>query len=338
MGIFPLWSGLLLGDLSRHRKGTSKKDGSHKTRDTNCHVELWFGLVKHSILLKKKYLRPAEFVSKMYASIQGRYVEHIEQHNLPMHILDKNFGHPSRPDDDHEEQWNKRESSAGHSKSKSKYFNPPKALPNPKSPPATKVKKRKVDQQEQDAQGNVIEGVFHVAADKFAVLNKMYLLNHYTASVILFGDRTQLISHSLPKVNFDNYEAVLSFVLVNNNHWKLLYIHANTSTVFLVDPAQSIKELDDSEHAAKRIQEYFRMRRTRHSITDWVDVKWKGGVMGHPLQTDGCSCGVVVVKMAKAVMESFPLIPNVNFECSKKYMKRERRELALEILEASGSV
>lgn len=153
MGIFPLWSGLLLGDLSRHRKGTSKKDGSRKPRDTNCHVELWFGLVKHCILLKKKYLRLAEFVSKMYASIQGRYIEHIEQHNLPMHILDKNFGHPSRPDDDHEEQWNKRESSAGHTKSKS--FNPPKTLPNPKSPPATKVKKRKVGQQEKDAQGNV---------------------------------------------------------------------------------------------------------------------------------------------------------------------------------------
>jgi len=32
------------------------------------------------------------------------------------------------------------------------------------------------------------------------------------------------------------------------------YIRAKTSTVFLVDPAQSIKELDDSEHAAKRIQ------------------------------------------------------------------------------------
>ncbi|KAK5898395.1 hypothetical protein CgunFtcFv8_015816 [Champsocephalus gunnari] len=72
-----------------------------------------------------------------------------------MHILDKDFGQTSRPDDDHEEQWNKRESSAGHTKSKSKYFNPPKTLPNPKSPPATKVKKRKVDQQEKDAQGNV---------------------------------------------------------------------------------------------------------------------------------------------------------------------------------------
>ncbi|KAK1905721.1 UPF0060 membrane protein [Dissostichus eleginoides] len=139
-----------------------------------------------------------------------------------MHILDKNFRHPSRPDDDYEEQWNKRASSAGNTKSKSKYFNPPKTLPNPKSPPATKVKKRKVDQQEKDAQGNltwlwkkkdtevvvavlpsqmkgrillirhcelcslrphqwltgeVIEGVFHVAADKFGVVNKMYLLH-----------------------------------------------------------------------------------------------------------------------------------------------------------------
>ncbi|KAK1906036.1 Ras-GEF domain containing family member 1C [Dissostichus eleginoides] len=57
--------------------------------------------------------------------------------------------------------------------------------------------------------GEVIEGVFHVAADKFGV------------------------------VNFDNYEAVLSFVLVNNNnHWKLLYIPAKTSPVFLLDLAR----------------------------------------------------------------------------------------------------
>ena len=48
MGIFPLWGGLLLGDLSRHGKCTTiKTNGREKTRDTNCHVELWFGLVKH---------------------------------------------------------------------------------------------------------------------------------------------------------------------------------------------------------------------------------------------------------------------------------------------------
>ncbi|XP_045919921.1 uncharacterized protein LOC123979855 [Micropterus dolomieu] len=247
MGILPLWSGLLLGDLSRHGKITTcKTDGSAKTRDTNCHVELWFGLVKHSILLKKRYLRP-EFISKMFASIQGRYIEHIGQHNLPIQIFDKNFASSSRPDDDHEEQWNKRDSSVGHSRSKSKYFNPPKTLSKPKSPHAAKVKRRgkKVDQDQPDKDkkltllwkkrdtevvvalvpsqikgrnilihrselrtlrppqwltGEVIEALFHVAAHTFSVVDTIYLMSHYTAGGILFGERTELPRHSLPKL------------------------------------------------------------------------------------------------------------------------------------------
>ncbi|XP_038566543.1 uncharacterized protein LOC119897068 [Micropterus salmoides] len=160
-------------------------------------------------------------------------------------------------------------------------------------------------------------------------------MSHYTTGGILFGDRTELPRHSLPKVNFENYEAVLSFVLVNNNHWNFLYINAKTSTVFLMDPAPMSSELEDSKRAAKRIHEYFRMRRTCHSKTDWVDVKWKGGVMCHPVQKDGSSCGVIVVKMANAVMEAFPLMPDVRFETSKTHMTRERRDLALQLLEAS---
>lgn len=72
-----------------------------------------------------------------------------------MQILDKNFTTSSRPDDDHQEQWNKWDSSVGHSKPKSKYFNPPKTLPNPKSP---RAKKRKVEQgkDEKDAHVNVV--------------------------------------------------------------------------------------------------------------------------------------------------------------------------------------
>lgn len=40
------------------------------------------------------------------------------------------------------------------------------------------------------------------------------------------------------------------------------------------------------------------MRRTRHGKTDWVEVKWKGGVMPHPVQQDGSSCGIIVVKVS----------------------------------------
>ncbi|CAL8391543.1 unnamed protein product [Arctogadus glacialis] len=69
-------------------------------------------------------------------------------------ILDKTVTSSRRPDDDHEEQWKKRDSSTGPSKSKSKYFNPPEKLPNPRSLHAKKVKKRKEaqDQQVTDAQ------------------------------------------------------------------------------------------------------------------------------------------------------------------------------------------
>ncbi len=90
LAIFPLWSGLLLGDLSRYESReedlvTTKKQP--KTRDTNCHVEKWFGIVKHSIMEKGKQNKPGTFIRKMHQSLKGRYTESIIQHNLPLKLL-----------------------------------------------------------------------------------------------------------------------------------------------------------------------------------------------------------------------------------------------------------
>jgi len=83
MAIFPMWSGVMLGDLQRHavdkdiilmEDGGQKQD--IKTRETNCHVEGWFAIVKQHILMKARRLRPGKFVRKMYTSLQGRYIEH----------------------------------------------------------------------------------------------------------------------------------------------------------------------------------------------------------------------------------------------------------------------
>lgn len=46
----------------------------------------------------------------------------------------------------------------------------------------------------------IIEGLFHLTAHKFYVVDTMYSMDHYTAGVILFGDKTALLRHSLPKV------------------------------------------------------------------------------------------------------------------------------------------
>lgn len=60
MAIFPMWSGVMLGDLKRHAADkviTSVEDGGqrqdNKTRETNCHVEGWFAIVKKHILIRQ---------------------------------------------------------------------------------------------------------------------------------------------------------------------------------------------------------------------------------------------------------------------------------------------
>ena len=82
LGIFPLWSGVLLGDLSRHTETTTCR--SEESRDSNCHVEAWFGIVKQSILQHKRKLRPAQFVRQMHSSLRGRYRENVIMNSLEL--------------------------------------------------------------------------------------------------------------------------------------------------------------------------------------------------------------------------------------------------------------
>ncbi|KAK9978614.1 hypothetical protein ABG768_020358 [Culter alburnus] len=133
MAIFPMWSGVMLGDLKRHSadKDTSFEDEKQiqdKTRETNCHVEGWFSIVKQHILQKARRLRPGNFVRKMYASLQGRYIEHIilliKLLKSPRNLKDIRFA---------EESWAKKEEKTGSSKAgHSKFYSVPPRIPGPK--------------------------------------------------------------------------------------------------------------------------------------------------------------------------------------------------------------
>ncbi|XP_041832373.1 uncharacterized protein LOC121634040 [Melanotaenia boesemani] len=70
--------------------------------------------------------------------------------------------------------------------------------------------------------GEVIEGILHLSAHQYKTGDSIYILNHYTAGVILFGKRDQLRRHAMPKTKFDDYQAILSFVNTEGVHWKLL--------------------------------------------------------------------------------------------------------------------
>ncbi|XP_034059010.1 uncharacterized protein LOC117537777 [Gymnodraco acuticeps] len=193
--------------------------------------------------------------------------------------------------------------------------------------------------------GEIIECLFHIHAHTCTYMHihahkcelgtRIYILNHYSAGVILFGKREEVRKHTLSKIHFDSYGAIVSFVHVDGIHWKFLYINAEESTVYLADPARSSAEQAESDNAANKFSDYFKMRRTCCSKTDWVDIKWKRGVMKHPVQQDGNSCGVVVCMMAKEVMEVFPKTPTMAFGTTKKEMAHQRKVLAMEILTAS---
>ncbi|CAL8324290.1 unnamed protein product [Gadus morhua 'NCC'] len=184
--------------------------------------------------------------------------------------------------------------------------------------------------------GEVMEGLFHLNANQCQRGQSIYLLNHYTAGVILFGERDQMRQHSLPRTDFSLYQAILSFVNVGGVHWKLLYIIPATCSVFLVDPMENKAEEAESKNAAKRIGEFLKMRKICHAKNDWGSIKWRGATMPHPLQQDSSSCGVIVTMMAKAVMEAFPALPLMSFGTSKKEMANARTKFGLGLL--SGSV
>lgn len=156
----------------------------------------------------------------------------------------------------------------------------------------------------------------------------MYIIHHYTAGVILFGEKSVCDRQGLEKVHFENYKGALSFVHVNGNHWKFLYINAVNKTVYLMDPAENATEQADSNFAAQKISE-------RLSKTVWRDIQWKGGVMQHPTQQDNNSCGVIVFMMARAVLEAFPDDPTFTFGTSKEEMANQRKVMGCQILEGS---
>ncbi|KAF7211628.1 transcript variant X3 [Nothobranchius furzeri] len=56
------------------------------------------------------------------------------------------------------------------------------------------------------------------------------------------------------EVNFDNYQAIVWFVNVGNVHWKFLYLSKADSFLYLVDPARNTRELEESKVAAQKFR------------------------------------------------------------------------------------
>uniref|UniRef100_A0AAV2LJ02 Uncharacterized protein n=1 Tax=Knipowitschia caucasica TaxID=637954 RepID=A0AAV2LJ02_KNICA len=111
-------------------------------------------------------------------------------------------------------------------------------------------------------------------------------------------------------------------------------LQKDSGTVYVLDPALS-NNIKASKKAAAKMTAYLTMRDKTLKTGAWTSKVLKGGAMIHPTQTDGCSRGVIVVMMARAIMADYPNLPVMDFSTSKENMEQERRQMALEILEVS---
>ncbi|KAG1959341.1 hypothetical protein F2P79_007101 [Pimephales promelas] len=175
-----------------------------------------------------------------------------------------------------------------------------------------------------------------------AVLNakgaNLYQLSHYTTGVILNDTKDRVIRQGLKKVNFERYDGLISVVNTTHMHWRFVYLHATTNTIFILDPQCGNNEMEFATQACTKFGEYFRMRGNLYGRKDWVDTVWKPGTINHSFQEDGFNCAVFVMQMAKQVLEHFPKIPeSIDITPNREEMCHTRKNVAKVILQASVS-
>ncbi|XP_053301636.1 uncharacterized protein LOC128460454 [Pleuronectes platessa] len=184
--------------------------------------------------------------------------------------------------------------------------------------------------------GEAMEFFIQATLSRMGGVRRLYVLHHFVIGVILFGETSQISRQSLKTVDFDQYDGVIGFVNVNNNHWKFVYLHAPTSQIFIIDPADPEIDLEETRKAAKRFRKYFRTRFNLNGQKDWLTLAWKPATISHTTQRDGTSCGVFVMEMARQIIQSFPAIPEeLNIDSQCKNIARLREDMAEEMLLAA---
>lgn len=133
LGLFPLWSGIFLGNMEQYASESKKQPqpitpDCERTRDTNSHVECWFGILKNSILQRRRKMRPADFICTLHSSLRGRYKEHMIGHGLSVGSKCSKLKRKKEAMELTEEQWAKRVATS----KKSKYYSVPPIMPVPK--------------------------------------------------------------------------------------------------------------------------------------------------------------------------------------------------------------
>nr|XP_039253461.1 uncharacterized protein LOC120330648 isoform X3 [Styela clava] len=161
---------------------------------------------------------------------------------------------------------------------------------------------------------------------------KVYIMDSFLTKNILERNMSVLSRQLLSKVSFSDYELIVGIWNVNNEHWKLLVINTTDYIVYLLDPIGS--NLDESKQAEISVSEYLKLRE-RMGVLE-TDLQFKSGIIEHPKQSDGFSCGLFVMKIAESVLNNG--FGNISFRSTLNDLAQYRHDIAEKILEFSAGL
>ncbi|KAJ4937269.1 hypothetical protein JOQ06_001848 [Pogonophryne albipinna] len=130
------------------------------------------------------------------------------------------------------------------------------------------------EEEQKRANTIVIEAYMRATLNQYDPAHRIFQIDHYTNGVILGGSREQMSRHLMRNVNLDTFDAAVSFVNVNNNHWRFVYLHVPSRSLFVMDPAAAEQDLHLSTTAVQCYNRYFRMRQNLYGKQVWGSLKW----------------------------------------------------------------
>nr|XP_026690264.1 uncharacterized protein LOC104265342 isoform X1 [Ciona intestinalis] len=156
------------------------------------------------------------------------------------------------------------------------------------------------------------------------------VLDSFVTNCIVDGKEKILSRHCMNKITFSKYNFIMGAFNKNESHWNLFCLHLQRKKIFLIDPFGS----EPSHTLIERVRTYLSMRQNA-ADADLGKWEWTVGKLQHPKQTDSHSCGVIVLKIAECLIETFK--DQVLFGVSKTDVKMMRYYFARKILSTSGT-
>lgn len=106
--------------------------------------------------------------------------------------------------------------------------------------------------------------------------------------------------------NLDDYESLLFYINVDDNHWALIFIDRTSKAFYYIDSKESKQtEIRKGKEMIPKFKTFInnRNRNDGHKIKSqkWVNTSFQAKAITHSIQKDNDNCGVFAMKVSKCI-------------------------------------